>query len=208
MFKSGEKRGQSNLISVVLLTLIMVTLVAITYMWGMPLVEKQKDTVKVSDAEKFMKELDDKIQNVIKNGGTQIIDNPKLPGTLKMIDNGINDAIELKFETTGTNIAIGQEIYLRGSEIGEIPLGEESGVIKVISNNVNDKKYEVNMTLYYRNVTGSKNIYTTDIYGLGRDMISGEKHRIIITEGEETTGPVGERDGKEIYVTKINLRFE
>ena len=51
------RRGQSQLIGVVLLTLIMITMIGITYMWGMPLIEKQKDTVKVSNVERMMKEL-------------------------------------------------------------------------------------------------------------------------------------------------------
>lgn len=208
MIGTKHFKGQSQLIGVVLLTLILITMIGITYMWGMPLIEKQKDTVKVSNAERLIKELDKKIQNVVKNGGTQKIDNPNIGGTLKLIDTGINDRIELRVQTTGTDIATGKDIYLRGNDEEEIYLGGEAGVIKVFSEDLGDNTYDVTMTLYYRNVTGSENIYLIDIFGLGRDSISGDGHSIIITEGDTPQGPVEERDGMDVYVTRVNIRFE
>jgi len=186
----------------------MISMVGVTYMWGMPLIEKQKSTVEVSNAERLMKELDRKIQSVIKNGGTEKIGNIDIPGTLTMVDNGINDKFELKLETTGSDIAIGKEIYLKGDAEEETYLGNEPSVLKVISKNVNDDNYEVTMTLYYRNVTGSENIYAIDIFGLGKESISGNNHNIIITEGESQSGPDEERDGKPVYISRVNVRLE
>ena len=201
-------KGQSQLIGVMLLTLILITMVGVTYMWGMPLIEKQKSAVQISNAEKLMKELDKKIQNVVKNGGTEKIENVEIPGTLRLIDDDINDMFVLKLETMGSDIATGKEIYLKGSAQKETYVGDEPGVLKVLSKEMGNRKYEVTMTLQYRNVTGSESIYIIDIFGLGRDIISGDNHNIIISEGEGQKGPVGEENGKSIYITKVNVRFE
>ncbi|UCG95247.1 MAG: hypothetical protein JSV92_04355 [archaeon] len=197
--------GQSQIIGVVLLTLVMITMVGITYMWGMPMIEKQKDTVKISNLERFMKELDDKIQTVAKNGGNQRLESPSVPGELSMFDSGINDRIELKIQTSGLDIAKQTDIYLRGTEEGEVPIGNTPGVIKVYVSEMSDA-YDVNMTLYYRNLTGSGSVYLIDLVGLGRDNIIGEGHNIVISEGNEV--PVKKESGISVYTTRINVRFE
>ncbi len=206
--KGSFSKGQSQLIGVVLLTLIMITMIGITYMWGMPLIEKQKDTVKTSNAERLMKEINEKIQSVMKNGGTQRIENPNVPGTLSFVDNGTDDIFRINLQTTGTDIATGKKIYLIGNELEDVPLGSEFGAISVFSEDLGNNNYDVTMELVYRNVTGSKNVYLLDLIGLGRESVTGEGHRIVISEATSPEGPQGERAGKDIYVTKINVRFE
>lgn len=198
--------GQSQIVGVVLLTLVMIVMIGITYMWGMPLVEKQKDTVKVSNMEKFIKELDDKIKDVAKNGGTQKIEISSIPGEMKMMDQGISDRIELVTTTTGTDIAVGTEIYIRGDNRGEVPIGNDPGVIKILLSDLGSDSYKTEMTLYYRNLTGSSSVYIMDIRGMGKDTISGEGHSIIISEGDKTS--VEYEGDKAIYKTNVNLRFE
>lgn len=199
-------KGQSQIVGVVLLTLVMITMIGITYMWGMPLIEKQKDVVRVSNVEKLMKELDSKIQNVAKNGGTQRIDSPNIPGNLKMIDYGIDDRFELVVQTTGTDMVTEMDIYLKGDVNDEVPIGNEPSVLKAISNELGDDVYSVNMTLYYRNLTGSKSVYIIDLLSLGRDSISGDGHRIIISEGDQI--PMTQEGERTVYTTRINVRFE
>ena len=199
-------KGQSQLIGVVLLTLVMITMIGITYMWGMPLIEKQKDTVRVSNMERFMKELDESVQNVAKNGGIQKIESPGIPGEVKILDQGINDMIVAEFQTTGTDIATGTDIYLRGNDLMEVPIGAEPGVLKVLSEGMGGDTYGVTISLYYRNLTGSESVYVIDLVGLGRDSIVGENHVITVSEGDEV--PVTTENGKNVYITRINVRFE
>ncbi len=199
-------KGQSQIVGVVLLTLVMIVMIGITYMWGMPLVEKQKDTVKISNMEKFVKELDDKIKDVAKNGGTQKIEIPTIPGEMRMVDQGINDRIELVTTTAGTDIATGTDIYLRGDERSEVPIGNDPGVIKVLLSELGRDSYKTEITLYYRNLTGSESVYIMDIRGMGRDTISGEGHSIIVSEGDEI--PVEYEGSRAVYRTNVNLRFE
>ncbi len=203
MFYNSKLRcsGQSQIIGVVLLTLVMITMVAVTYMWGMPLIEKQKDNVKISNSEVLMREIDKKIKNVLKNGGTQVIENPNIPGELILKDNGNNDTIEIKFDTTGTTIASGKDIYLIGDSRNNVNIGSESTVLKVFSEKFGDNVYEVRLSLYYRNVSGSENTYIVDLVGLGRESVQGKGHTLSFSEG-------GVIQQGNMYITKINARFE
>ena len=185
----------------------MISMIGITYMWGMPLIDKQKDVVKISNSESFMKELDDKIQDVIKNGGTRRITNPDFTGTLTLTDSGIDDVFLLKLETTGTDIATGTNIYLRGDSRNEVVIGEEPGTLKVLSVETSENKYDVTTELYYRNITSSNKKYIIDLVGLGRGSITSGEHNIIISEGDSPSIPVIE-SGTEIYKTVINVRIE
>lgn len=199
------EKGQAQLISVVILTSITISLVAITYFWGMPIMEKEKSSVRLSSAEKFMKELNRKLEDVIKNGGTQVLE-ANVPGTLTMIDNGIDDKLELNFSIKGCEIALQKDIFLIGDEKPEAVLGEEPSVLKVYAQG--SKNFcTVTMSLYYRNVTSSKNIYVVDLVGLGSKSITGKNHKILISMGE-SSGIVGRRNGRDVYETKVNVRLE
>jgi len=200
-----ENKAQAQLISVVILTSITISLVAITYFWGMPIMEKEKSSVRLSSAEKFMKELNRKLEDVIKNGGTQVLE-ANVPGTLTMVDNGVDDKLELNFSIKGCEIALQKDIFLIGDEKPEAVLGEEPSVLKVYAQG--SKNFcTVTMSLYYRNVTSSKNIYVVDLVGLGSKSITGKNHKILISMGE-SSGIVGRRNGRDVYETKVNVRLE
>ena len=100
-------KGQSQVVVGVLLVLIMLILVGITYFWGIPLIQKQKDVVTVSNTERFLKELNRKIQDVAKNGGTQKISGFDIPGEFILEDN--EEKFILNFKTTGNIIATGKD---------------------------------------------------------------------------------------------------
>ncbi|MCD6477805.1 MAG: hypothetical protein J7K87_02260 [Candidatus Aenigmarchaeota archaeon] len=205
----NSSKGQSQIITGVLLVMIMISLVAVTYFWGIPLIEKQKDTVTVSNAERFIKTLNEKIEDVAKNGGTQKITGFEIPGDLKLIDS--ENKFILNFKTTGDIIATGKDIYLIGDDRSEAHVGEEPGVILVRSDKVGNK-YDVSMRLYYRNLTGAitngkSNKYIIDIIGLGKTMISGSNHEITISEDASYTSEIETKD-ERIYITKIDVRLD
>lgn len=207
MIFTNLTKGQSQIITGVLLIMIMITLVGVTYFWGIPLIEKQKDSVRVSDMERFMKTLNEKIQYVAKNGGTQKITGLDIPGDLKLSDT--DDRFVLSFQTTGNIIASGEDIYLVGDQRTEAHVGEEPGVILVRSEKAGSK-YDITMSLYYRNLRGSEtdgktNIYKIDIIGLGKTVMRGKNHEISISEYETSEE---ETTSERTYTTKINVRLD
>ena len=201
------KKGQSQVVTGVLLLLIMISLVSVTYFWGIPLIQKQKDVVTVSNIERFLKNLNDKIQIVAKNGGTQKITGFDIPGELKLDDE--SDRFELDFKTTGNIIATDKNIYLIGDERKEGYVGEEPGIILIYSKDI-DGKYDINASLYYRNLTGSinngkQNKYQIDLIGLGRSTISSRNREITISEYKNE---MIETPTERIYVARIYVRME
>ena len=200
-------KGQSQVVTGVLLVLIMITLVGVTYFWGIPLIQKQKDVVTVSNMERFLKTLNEKIQNVVKNGGTQKISGFDIPGEFELKDD--EDRFVLNFKTTGNIIATGKDIYLIGDKRKEVYIGEEPGIILVRSEDIGGK-YNITAQLYYRNLTGAttkgkQNKYSIDIIDLGSNVISGRGHDIIIREYKTD---VIETPNERIYMTRIYVRME
>jgi len=199
-------KGQSQVIVGVLLVLIMIILVGVTYFWGIPLIQKQKDVVTVSNTERFLKDLNEKIQDVAKNGGTRKI-TVDIPGELTLDDK--KDTFILVFKTTGDIVATNTDIYLIGDERKEVPIGDEPGVILVRSRDMG-KKYNITESLYYRNLTGGtsggkQNKYKIDLIGLGKSTIGGNNHEITIREFKSETI---ETPTEKIYVTKVYVRME
>lgn len=202
-----SRKGQSQVVTAVLLVLIMITLVGVTYFWGIPLIQKQKDVVTVSNMERFLKTLNNKIQLVAKNGGTQKVTGIDVPGELELKEE--EDKFVLNFKTTGHIIATGKDIYLVGDKRKETYIGEESGVILVRSEKI-DGKYDVTASLYYRNLTGSvvdgkENKYIIDLIGLGRGSLSGSGREITIRE-EKTK--IKETSGERHHISRIYIRME
>lgn len=200
-------KGQSQVVTGVLLVLIMITLVGVTYFWGIPLIQKQKDVVTVSNMERFLKSLNEKIQDVAKNGGTQKISGFDIPGKFELKDK--EDRFVLNFKTTGDIIATDKDIYLVGDKRSEVYVGGEPGVILVHSKDIGGK-YNITAQLYYRNLTGAttggkQNKYVIDVVSLGRNTISGGGHEITIREYKSD---VVETPTERIYVTRIYVRME
>lgn len=195
-------KGQTQLVTAILLTGILIALVTIAYFWGIPLIEKQKDSVRVDNMESLFLELDDKIQSVAKNGGKENIEGYEVMGTMRFLGDGINDNITASFETSGGIIATGTDIYLAGSGAENPPVGSEPGVVKVYAEKAG-KKYDINMKLYYRNLTTAEDIYKIDLEAVGRRVVGEGKHSIVIEEaGSETI-----ENKKKLHLTKVKIRF-
>lgn len=87
-------RGQSEIVTFVLLFLIGVILFISAVAWSRGLFERNVDLAKITSAENFMENLDKKIQSIIKFGGQETIDY-NVDGTIELIE-GSPDNIEIK----------------------------------------------------------------------------------------------------------------
>ena len=83
-------KAQTQIISVVLMTGIIISLVGTAYIWGKPLIEKQTTNTEFKSALRFVLDLDEKITDIANSGsGSYRMDIPK--GTLKIIPYNAND---------------------------------------------------------------------------------------------------------------------
>jgi hypothetical protein len=85
-------KGQSEIIVFVLLFLIGVILFVSAVAWSSGIFEKNADMLRVTASEKLIQDLDNSIKDVIKFGGSKIIDYT-IDGTIELVD---EKTIEMK----------------------------------------------------------------------------------------------------------------
>ncbi len=170
-------KGQTQIVTTMLLTMVTVAVVGTVYFYGLPLIEKNKDIATLQKTEDFIKLLDDKIKIVANGGSAELPFN--IPGLF--IFNNSNGTIEIKVKTRRTIYATGAEVPLVGDLEGGNVWGvnkqeiiyvkaEKVGNAFVNSYNLNYKQLEGNDC--YKIVLESKT---------GGDIVTEEGHNIIIS---------------------------
>lgn len=194
-------KGQVEVVSAVLLTGIMISLVAVAYFWGLPIIQKQKDISKLEKAENIIKDLNKAIKEVANEGGRRKIAT-HVPGKLKF-ELGETDNITLTFKSQGSLMATNQTVYLVGDKGAEAPVTAESGVITALSEPTGGK-YKIEVKLHYRNLTSAENeTYKIGLNNVGRRTVSNRD----VTVTVEKSKTVVKENGK-FYLNKINIRFQ
>ena len=188
-------KGQ-QIVTTILITAILLGLVGSVYIWGIPLIEKNRDISLLNSAEEFMHNLNEKIKNVAAHGGREQIEIPL--GRVYF-----ESDIDLNLETKNTVYA--SEAW--------IPLGENAcmmsggtwgvdyqDVLCVRSEEIGEE-YETDYNLKYINLTsGTKNYnYTIELVGK-RD--SGKEDNVIIIER------TGIERSEDYVKTLISIRIE
>lgn len=202
-----DKKGQSQLVTAVLLTGILIVLVSAAYFWGIPLIEKQQDTVRMNNMERFMNDMNEKVQRVASSGGRERIDNVEVPGELRLRDNELNDEVTVTFETRGQIIATDSTIYLTGSNRTVVPITEEAGVITAFSERTGGR-YRIEMTLGYREVVSGGTSNLINLRTGGRNVVGEGTHDVIITHDGTRTIRGGGSEGRDLQVVDVVLRFQ
>ncbi|MFP4046056.1 MAG: hypothetical protein ACLFS3_03275 [Candidatus Aenigmatarchaeota archaeon] len=201
-----KDKGQIEVVSAILLTGIMISLVSVAYFWGLPMIEKQKDRTKLRQTENFLKDLNDAVKEVARNGGRRQV-NGEIPGSLKFesATPPDHDNITIKFKTTGSLMATGKTVYLVGNSNMEAPVTSEAGIVTAYSEQIEDM-YEIEMKLFYRNLTtikGKNEVYRIDLHNQGRGSFENQR----VTASLEA-GRSGYNESLGMYVNNINLRFQ
>ena len=185
-------KGQQQIVSAVLLTGILVTIVGSVYLWGIPLIEKNKAVNTLHNAEDFMERLNNKIKFIANNGGQDTI-TFNLPGTIVFDSTKDPKTIYVVLRTKGS-------IYSSG---GKIPLSRnitkntgnwvstDPESIYVMSNKTSEDNYINTYGLFFRSLkkrNGDKYLINLT----GSTTSAGTDHDIVI----ENRG--SERNGKTI----------
>lgn len=170
--------GQQDVLSAILISGILIAVVGSVYMWGVPLIEKNRDIATLQNAEDFMKTLNEKIKFVSNNGGKDQID-VTIPSRIEFSSS--NGKIFMILDTQGT-------IY--ASEI-ESPLGkndctatqglwgqDESSVFCVKSNKIDENKFRTTYSLGYLQLDVDGESFKIEL--VGQNQIGGQDHMIIV----------------------------
>jgi hypothetical protein len=186
-------KGQ-EVVTAILITGILLGLVGSVYLWGVPLIEKNKDVSLLQSAEEFMHNLDEKIKDVATHGGREQIE--ILLGRVYF-----ESDINLNVETKNTIYASGASIPLARNDC-TMDKGiwgvDDQDVLCVLSKKIGDK-YETDYILRYINLTLGTKTYKIELLG---EKNSGKKDNSIIIERTGT-----EKEGDYVK-TLILIRIE
>ncbi len=191
-------KAQTEVLTTLLIFVVTLSVVTSVYMFGIPLIEKNKDMATLERAEDFIKSLNIKIKGVANGGSDQIEFN--LPGLF--VFNETNENIQVVLKTTGTKYAEGGWISL---SMGNKTTGrwgiDEPEIIEVRSIKLANKKYISTFRLKYRQLDAQQKSYKISLASAsGGSLVTGEGHNIILTYAGTS-----ENEGLINTIVKINI---
>lgn len=146
-------KGQTSMISIVIIAGLVIGMIGAAYVWAMPMVEKRITITDFSLIENFMIEVNENIVEIANTGsGEAAIQIPKGMVTARGIDSTdpVNNSIIIEFDVSQP-IMLDGEVPLRTSsldEIGDYGKTEPRTLIASASTVGNNRK--IRMTMRYR----------------------------------------------------------
>ncbi len=196
-------KGQQQVLSILLITLVLVAIVGSVYFWGLPLIQKNRDITLLKKAEDFMMNLNNKIKYV---ANTQSRDSIKVSvGTLTF--DPLNNTLKLEVDTKGTIYATGIPVYfVRNTNSTGVWGRDEPEILYVKSIDMGGSYHNI-YVLRYRDlvVPGTVGILNTYKIELCSDINGtqtiGKGHTILINYK-------GYVQNSTKITTKVGLSFE
>ncbi len=164
--KTNRLRGQTEAVSIVLLSGIVISLVGAAYFWGMPLIDKRAASTDFTSANNLMTDINKKILSLANAGGgtTEI----ELSKAVTLVPAGAADTNNNSLIMTyGVNQPIiypgaeGGTIYLGATDFGDASEGigvfgqSSPGIITVKQNKTTEGSYILYSRLRYRQLRTS-----------------------------------------------------
>ncbi len=194
-------KGQTQVLSAVLMMGVLIAIVASVFFWGLPLIQKNKDISTLNNAESLMKNLNNKIKYIANNGGKEQF-KITVPGTLSF------DGDELVFlaYTEGTIYAVGAGIPIGknscGGDIGDWGK-DDPEVLCVTAQKLGEQNFRQSYNLRYKRLdTTNINSYKILLQG---SSSSGGNGKTVIIENKGTSE--GEVDGRNLISTIISIKI-
>jgi len=200
-------KGQTKIISVLIIVLIASAAVGMVTPWTYSMIQKKKDMKDVDDAYNFFQNLDDTIRDVAQNGGEEAL-SLKVPGKFEIIPDTISsddsNSVLFTMESKVSLIAEGGWIPLNTPNINETAtLGiDPPSVIFGKAEDLGDR-INIQYKLWYRTLNDtSGNSYKIVLNTSNDDIISTTTGSMRIQRlGSEVVS------GKSLTITKINIIF-
>jgi len=168
-------KAQQEILTPVLMMGILIAVIGSIYLWGIPLIQKNKDITTLEKTEDFMKNLNNKIKNVANTGGRDqiMID---VSGTLTFDPTANSISVETK--TKGTIYSVGGRVpFVRNMSETGIWGKDEPEVLYAESRKIGENYLTVyNLTYRQLNALGASYKIILD----GVTQSSGQNHNIII----------------------------
>ncbi len=200
------KKLQTQILSLIIMTGIVITLVGVAYIWGSPMIEKRTVYTQYISAEKFMNDLNDKITKVATTcttagGCTNTLNIPAIEGAGIRIINADN-TLYFQFPSSQRmlseeEIALNTPYTSEPADYGTAP----PGLLKTVGVTEADF-YLIRFILHYRELDDEdSNVgYKINITG----KVSGN-NQIIMTYTGTTQIPGGAATGGDLTVSNVEL---
>ena len=167
-----ERKGISPVFSSIMIVAILAMVIGYALKWGIPIMQKNIALSKLKEGELIFTKIRDKIEGVVKVGGSEEI---VLQVDGRMIVDPKNDSITLGLKSDGTIYATGFTCFARNCE-EEGVLGEDDFAIYGVETNLLAKGFFHTYILKMRNLTdqeGKK--YRVDLLSVIGNEISDER---------------------------------
>jgi len=174
-------KAQQQVLTPILITLILISIVGSVYLWGIPLIQKNRGIANLQRSEEWIKDLNNKIKFVANTEGREQI-SINIPGTV--IFNETEGSISLKMKTHGTIYSVGGRIYFVRNESEEGTLGKDEPELLYAETREIDGKYLTTYTLKYRKLNSPEAGYPSYKINLtGSTGLARQEHDIVIEYG-------------------------
>jgi hypothetical protein len=206
------RKGVVSPISLVLIVAIVLALIALAYVWGLPLIEKRVSMVNYGAAENFMERIDEAITNVVNKGGGK--EEISLPfGGLRAIPNATedpdNNSIIFEFvmpqplAIDRSTIYIGTTSFMdMDKEVGVYGQSKPGVLSLTTERYIEDYRYR--MKLHYRELETVSAPEKGYIIALRSSKSSGS-NSVIISFGQTEVLPGKAANGGDLTVTHIDV---
>jgi hypothetical protein len=195
-------KGQTNVVSVIIIVLIVTAAMATVLPWAYSMIQKKKDMKTMDDVYNFFLTLDTTIRNIAQNGGEESL-RLNVPGKLEVFPDSVtNNSIVFTTESKVSFIAQGDWIPLNTPNKNETAtLGIDPPSVIFGKAQKSGDKIIVQYKLWYRELNNT--------YGhLYKIVLNTSNNNAIST----TTGFMriqnlgsGDVTGKPLTITKINI---
>jgi hypothetical protein len=182
-------RGQSSVISIVIIAGMVVALIGIAYAWAIPMIEKRTAIADYNMVESFMLELDENIVDIANTGsGDVLMEIPK--GTLTVngynVTGDVNNTITLDFYVEQPLITSGGTIPIKTNSLDYIgEYGKTEPRVLILSGSDAGDRTHLRMDMRYRELrSGAPNGYvialcpSTALDGCDDSISGGKKIRV------------------------------
>ncbi|MFH0889777.1 MAG: hypothetical protein V1836_01370 [Candidatus Aenigmatarchaeota archaeon] len=222
--KSGFFKGQSEVITFVLLGGVIVSLVGAAYMWGAPLTEKRSSMAEAESVQAFFNVLNSKITDMsqtcsgtctetitltpkgvfsVFNNERYYLSRPAPGGTEH---NEYNNSVTLTTNAARSIYALDRWIGLNTGNVGKVAtFGEDDGVImiRMVKNAAGD--HNALYRLWYREIDTLKKGYLVELEtGNVQNATAG---KMTITYDGRFVVANGAANGKDLEISRIKVDF-
>lgn len=211
-------KGQSQVVTAVLLGGILVVGISSAYTWGVPLLQKNQDVSNLQDTVSTLETLEEEIESVGQRGGSSEVSMDVGDGFLEVDPEA--DTITYTTTTKAAYVATGQWVPLNDNDlngVAEAGLGEGYGLqnqdrpgVLIARAEQQGEEFQTTFKIVFRELqdTDTNQGYQTDLIGDGNLEASGGTHDIVISRGEETTEQGASATNGPLERQQIQIRID